>query len=415
MKIKIIILVVISMFFVNSSVNATGLSDDSMINSEISFVSPFNWIAGTSFNFSDDFFSHDSKIYNPEIAELSSILSAAAYNYNDEDNYEKYIEDALHSLDFPRENTRFYNYDKVYTIISNRVGYAFSYKPIEVDDTIYNLVVVVTRGTTEGEWYSNFAVSNGITYSNDVHYGFSSAEIKLNVNFQNYMREMELNKNSEENKILVTGHSRGAAVANLFAKRLTESQKFCTEDNLYAYTFGTPNVDKRATSYENIYNFVFNSDFVTKVPLSDWGFDKNGTTLEFFAPSDPEFENNELYTGMKENFYDITGKEFQDVKDFGFYENIIKTFNDLAPTIRDYYKTKTSSYPYKTLYEYTILMSYAMINGGNYSDDISALSTSMDESLISIAEDIISNDELVFAHSPETYIAWVRAYNDYIK
>lgn len=275
-KVKIIVFMVVCIFLVNNSVFATS------INSEIHYSSSFNDVGSTSIDFSDDIFSNSSKIYNPKIAELSSILSATAYR--NDDDYKRYINDAIMSLGFPSENTRFYNYDRIYTTISHRVGYTFSHKTVEINGSEHNLIFVVVRGTTVGEWYSNFAVSNGFTYNNNVHYGFNIAEIKMRYDFQNYMNEMNLSKDFNQNKILITGHSRGAAVANLFARDLTRSQKFCTDDNIYGYTFATPNVEKNAVSYENIFNFVFNSDFVTKSPLAIWGFKKNGTNIEFFAP-----------------------------------------------------------------------------------------------------------------------------------
>ena len=66
-------------------------------------------------------------------------------------------------------------------------------------------------------------------------------------------------------KIWLTGHSRGAAIANLMANSL--SSKY-GESNVVAYTFATPGVcsSSKFVIRKNIYNFLNKDDIVTKVP-----------------------------------------------------------------------------------------------------------------------------------------------------
>ncbi len=374
-----------------------------------------------STSFSDDYFLKASHTYNPDIAEISSILSAAAYNYMEDFlNSQKYIEDALVSIGFPSENIESYNYDKEYNYISNRVGYTFSYKTVHMDDEIYNLIFAVIRGTTAGEWYSNFAVSGLIYYDNDVHFGFRVAEANLNKDFKDFMQKHGLDEEKDRNKLLITGHSRGGAVANLFAARCTKSLNYANEENIYAYTFGTPNVSKDVEEYENIFNIVFNSDFVPHLPLESWGFKKNGITLKFFSPKDPEFkdEDEELYSLMEKKYALITGKDFHDLSNFSDFKNAMDTFENLAPTAKDYYLSKKERIPYITLYEYTLLMSYSMTSEKDWITKATwVLSTTKDISDYKpltdfFVKDLSPNTDLSYAHGPESYIAWVRAYND---
>ncbi len=70
--------------------------------------------------------------------------------------------------------------------------------------------------------------------------------------------------------ILITGHSMGAAIANLVAAELNEREG---QADVYAYTFATPTVksatDGNATiHYTNIFNILNTNDVVTYVPTS---------------------------------------------------------------------------------------------------------------------------------------------------
>ena len=101
---------------------------------------------------------------------------------------------------------------------------------------------------------------------------------------------------------LVTGHSLGAAVANLVAEHLNSCKdtNHCpgsrTEKDIYAYTFATPKTENDITKYDNkknqnIFNILNNNDIVTFVPTnfskpnwSDNGWTRYGRDFRITMP-----------------------------------------------------------------------------------------------------------------------------------
>lgn len=67
---------------------------------------------------------------------------------------------------------------------------------------------------------------------------------------------------------LITGHSRGAAIANIVAKVITDRN-----EKTFAYTFASPTVteDEDAEQYTNIFNFINTDDIVPYLPPEELG------------------------------------------------------------------------------------------------------------------------------------------------
>ena len=134
-----------------------------------------------------------------------------------------------------------------------------------------------TNGTIE-EWSSNFDMGNPASWKSKNHRGFYVTEERIREYVNTYVRDKKIDNNSDV-VYWITGHSRGAAIANLLAAQLIDDNK-----TVYAYTFATPatttDVSANNSRYNSIFNFVNTSDVVTYVPLKQWGFKLFGITKE---------------------------------------------------------------------------------------------------------------------------------------
>ena len=175
------------------------------------------------------------------------------------------------------------NFDKGAEDLSHTCAYTVAKGDVTLNGAQREAIMIVVRGTGDGEWYSNFDFSAAQDDSSTFADNFLYAAEDVFMGAKDYIDE------SEDPLIIVTGHSRGAACANLLGVLLTESYG---SENVYAYTFATPNTVK-ADSFDNIYTNIFNlinpNDIVPELPLHSWGYERAGvdivlgTTDEAFA------------------------------------------------------------------------------------------------------------------------------------
>ena len=184
-----------------------------------------------------------------------------------------------------------------YTILPN-----FSKTSNSVD------LYVILRGTTEEEWQGNMDITGEDYKDVRQHQSFLNGSEYLKNKINRYFElNYEFYRNLNVN-LHITGHSRGAAVANLYAKYVSDNRKLGTIDkNLFAnkvvaYTFATPNVEKfhsAMTNYNNIFNFCFYEDFVPTIPLTmptdGWDYWKYGYT---YWVSLSDFKKEHFYSNI---------------------------------------------------------------------------------------------------------------------
>lgn len=163
------------------------------------------------------------------------------------------------------------NYGRPSEKIDHTSAYTIGHGTVLIDGKSVPAYLVVVRGTDGNEWYSDF------------NFNFDCGdENHFAMNFLNSAEDVFLDcvsqiKNREE-VIIVAGHSRGAAVANILALLLNQ---IYSPSKIYAYTFACPATIKKLSGIEekNIFNFLNPNDLVPNFPLAGWGYRRAGTDI----------------------------------------------------------------------------------------------------------------------------------------
>lgn len=326
--------------------------------------------------------------YNKKIAEQCALYSALAYKavikedgkFSDGFSYDTstdFLSDRRDEEIEP-QNKGFVSLEKKLEmdnfIIDNKYMYVNYGEDLDTDgakdncsfsivrrDTVKGGVIyVIIRGTDRVEWYGNMEIT-GEFYDKDImdHASFKSAEEQVYELLSEYIRKKKL-YNPE---IIVTGHSRGAAIANLLAAdiiRNKDKHSWKGSDNkekeairagkVSAYTFATPNVTlhggTQIEDYNTIFNFCFTDDFVPQVPMEKWEYGKYGNTFplnsEHYSVSYLGTKYNEYRKRIRSEDKDITYAS----------ENTKMLINHISKKWRNVEQYYTVKKPKMTLYEF---------------------------------------------------------------
>lgn len=295
---------------------------ESEINDVINEEIEFNNNKKVTINFKNSWFEKSPNKYNHELAQFCADYAMLGYKYDNEE-----VKNYLNKAGF----YSFYSFNDE-DAGRDEVNYFLASRDIVVNGKVQKLVFMGTIGSYKNQWFSNFDPlgrenekrDNCLADGGKTHRGFADARDFAYEHLSDYINSLIANSTKKEDiKILLTGHSRGAATANLLAAKLIDegsSSKLVSQGNVFAYTFATPNVTKNNTTAEK-YNCIFNivnpEDFVTKVMLSSWGFSRYGIT--YTLPSKTNIGkknyNNNILPKVSSEFAKYTGKVFDPYKE----------------------------------------------------------------------------------------------------
>lgn len=275
-------------------------------------------------------FFDSSTTFNRNIAMTSLIMSntiydVGAFRYHGSGKRITNIKDllALHGFDHPTV------YDLKIEYTDDDVSeIGIGYHDVEYNGKKARIIAVVVRGTdaTTAEWSSNFDVGNPSNWQSEYHKGFYKTKERIQKHIDEYVSLY--GKGEGELIYWVTGHSRGAAIANILAANLIDKG-----NNVFAYTFATPSTTTSDSfddaKYYSIFNFCNVNDIVPYVPLSQWGFHPFGVTLSF------PILNEEVWCRQ-------TGDDEYNTLSQERLVAMLATFSDgCCPTLEDVYRIST--------------------------------------------------------------------------
>ena len=264
----------------------------------------------TQLTFDDSWFFHDARTYQHDLATACSVLAAVC---NSESQYYDgvagslpYAERTLGALGFHDVRTESYAMrssvlDEVSSLLvgsSDVAAYTLASKTIasDGDGKPVTLLFVGIRGTYGAEWLSNFNFLGAGSDDAD-HRGFKAAEEEVEKAVRSYASDLGIDP--AHTRILITGHSRGGAIANLLAADLgdpdDDASALAPSSGIYAYTFAAPCAtradDRHDPRFDNIFNVVNEADIVTQLPLSSWGFGRYGSTITLPSTVSVDFDD----------------------------------------------------------------------------------------------------------------------------
>ena len=248
-------------------------------------------------DFEDYVFARPSMDPEPDL-DLAFVLCALSFSAYDQEDIGK----SFKSLGFSSVYVSKEEY-----VVSGEHKAAFALAKKETEDG-RTLVCVAVRGSSDGgDWRTNFGPGAWTTLMNGKHEGFMISVENIVDHLKSFVGK---DLSSDGITYVITGHSLGAGVSNLLAVELSDPEIHVKKENVYAYTFGTPDVAKKWPLdfndngiHNNIKNICNALDVVTQVPgvllydlagvvpgsaLFQWG--KFGVTKWFSAAPEHEID-----------------------------------------------------------------------------------------------------------------------------
>ena len=359
----------------NSEVNQESMHSNQFKANLVQYAGDNRYDININFVVDYSLFFGDNSIYNQNLAILASIFSADMYDGN-------WIE----LISGAKGNTKTENgitFGEIFglkdgkrvTALDLKLNYGgkdsngnivdeddvsevyFGHKLVSYKNEKREIIFMMVRGTngTNEEWSSNFDIgaslySSDNEYNNktgehpdwvdkDNHKGFDVAATRIMKAYNEYIQNLEaighLDTNAKRS-IFISGHSRGAAIANILGAKFEDDIDY----DSFVYTLAAPYTTTKSTasSYKTIFNICNNDDLVPFLPLSDWNFKKYGKTLGISVK-----ENYEDHKPFSDEYNTFEAMFHKDYDSNAYLSAAVNSFKKIANTREDFYILDTVS------------------------------------------------------------------------
>ena len=354
-----------------------------------------------TFEYDDAYFMKSSYVVDAHLVTLSAQATLASRNKwgDKEDKYEQdpsngseNVENFLKELGFSNvESNEWYHHE----MLENSMGVALGSRVIEENGKKYTLLAIIPRsGGYRQEWSGNANVGTGA-----VHQGFFEARDEVLRFTKQYLSKNKIDGNL---KVWIAGFSRGGAVSNALGGFFADggSEYFggnvtVEPTNVYCYTFATPrtitsgasksrtlsvsaarggkyqydtsgqaytytgqgNINPSDSIYSGIHNYPFKYDYVTYLPLDQWGYTYYGKVCTYEGATEEQmlvklkeldeyaykrYTNKNAPSDFHEKVFDLAALDIKDKKGgLSGEKGLIAFLNEKINTGLQYFSTTT--------------------------------------------------------------------------
>lgn len=233
------------------------------------------------------FVDNDPKNFDIDLAKLSLALSCELYSWNSYEfaTYGKFSEGTFIEKIKATDVTMFsVDETKYVEDLNDLCTFEIAHYDFDYNNAHQQVFFVIYKGTDKDvEWASNMDVGANTTeyLGSDDHADWKNRknhkglDVAANRSFKDIDSYISEHKDGNSNIILlISGHSRGAGVANLAGAHYANINEYKT----FCYTFGGPGTTTEENKDLPIYNFYNAEDILASLPFTEIGFYKYGNT-----------------------------------------------------------------------------------------------------------------------------------------
>ena len=290
----------------------------------------------------------DSYVYNHGLARICGAISSSVYLQEQGTLTRLWTE-----LGGDGSSVRDYHYKLIEPEYKDKSAYSFGLMELSNGDIA---VLVAIRGTNgQQEWLSNLNIADSTRKKQRYHEGFEKAARLVLQDLYAYLQEQGVEEGRAS--FLITGHSRGAAVADLVGAFLDRGEPaddgaaFQAEPSrVYTYTFATPSSctvigERRAGLYQNIFNIINPEDAVPELPFKGGSWDYGNFGVSLYLPTATKLKGDrerygQLAARMSVPFAELTGRQFQPMPGSEECARAVKNMQWVVGSVERFYKRR---------------------------------------------------------------------------